>query len=855
MAAVENAPTPLMQQYHDIKREYSDVLLMFQVGDFYELFFDDAKQAAAALGIALTARGKNKGDPIPLCGVPVHARDYYVVKLVKSGFKIAICDQLEQPKPGSVVRRGVTRVLTPGMLTDTTLLDDKSASYLFSIVPGEDGVGLLCAELLTAQLFATVIPAHNVRSLESELARFFPDEIIIPSTTAGKSVQQLCKQLGYYVTTVAAIDSDDQIHTQLNQWMTRQFKESSTTIVARHESIKIALTYFYAYVHKTHCDALNQFNHLQFYQPEDFLMLDAATQRNLDLVKNNRDGSTKHTLLEVLDKASTAMGSRMIKKWLQRPLVNQEAITQRLDVVEMAVNDVQLLHRVQAALAQMGDLERTIGRIALQRASYHDYVALARGLSLVPVIQQAFASHALPPLLAIILQHMGDFSLLTQLLQAAFNDDATKDWIIKKGFDVQLDEMRDLAEHGHQKIVELERSEQEKTGISSLKIRYNQIHGYAIEITKTHLDAIPSHYIRLQTLVGRERFIMPELQQLQDNIVRAQAEVGQIEKRLFEQIRIQVATYVTPLRKLTHALAHLDALLSLATVAYNNNYTRPQFNADRLISIKAGRHPIIEQTLSSCFIPNDMQLSDDTSLWIITGPNMGGKSTFLRQNALISILAQCGSFVPAQSANLSILDRVFTRIGAGDSLAEGKSTFLVEMEETAAICTQATSRSLVILDEVGRGTSTFDGLALAQSIIEYIYHSVGARCLFATHYHELTHLHDQYAGIVNYYAASKRTAQGILFLYTMIPGVADGSFGLEVARLAELPASIIARAQQVLAELPHTHISSQATHVSTEQSIPEEYQRVVDAISSIDIENMTPRLALDFLWQLKSILS
>ncbi len=865
--------TPLMQQYHEIKAAYPDVLLLFQVGEFFELFFEDAKIAATHLGIALTARGKNKGEPIPLCGVPMHALDYYLVKLVKAGFKVGICEQLEPPKPGTVVKRGITQVLTPGTLTDAKLLDAKSASYLFSFFPMQESWGLVFAELLTAQLFATVIPVSSERVLESELVRFFPDEVVVPNNKEGKKLQAYLRQLGYFTTMVEEHPAESALYTDAQVWMQQQFKTAQYQQVYNQESLRLAMTYFYAYVKRTNQDALSQFAHIQLYKPEDFLFLDGATQRNLELVKNNRDGSVKHTLFSVMDHASTPMGSRMVKKWVMRPLIKEEAINQRFDVVEFFSKKIQLLHQAQSYLSQIGDLERIVGRIGVQRAQVHDYIALSRALQVLPDLQLLVSHQHSLVLLDIIKSHMSDFSLLSKFLEAALNDDSLRSWIIKKGFHEELDRIRDLAEHGNQKILEMEREQQEATGISSLKIRYNQVHGYSIEITKTHFDAVPSHYIRQQTLVGRERFVTPELQKLQAEILSAQSESEALEKRIFENVKMEVFTHISALRKLTHALAHLDALCSFSALAYNYNYVRPVFNASRDINIIAGRHPVIEQTLSTSFIPNDTSLVDAESLWIITGPNMGGKSTYLRQVALISIMAQCGSFIPAKQASLALLDRIFTRIGAGDNLADGKSTFLVEMEETAIICTQATKNSLVILDEVGRGTSTFDGLAIAQAVVEYLYTQVNARCLFATHYHELTHLQERYSGIANYYAACRKNNAGIVFLYTMMRGVADGSFGIEVARLAQLPASIVDRAQDVLTTLSvpnHNAValsdSDQLTEayqqlfkqhenlkkiVSELQAKDAEMEIVKEQLATIDFNELSPKAAFDFLWKLK----
>jgi DNA mismatch repair protein MutS len=858
--------TPLMMQYHEIKAQYPEALLLFQVGDFYELFFNDAKQAAACLGIALTARGKSDGEPIPLCGVPLHTKDHHIAKLVKGGFKVAICDQLELPRPGTIVKRGVTQVLTPGTLTDSQLLDAKSASYLFAFFPVQDKWGLLFGEILTAQLFATVIQAGDNRMLESELSRFLPDEVLVPNSKLAQPLHPVFKRAGYNTTSVDFSAQQSEQLFDMDQWMGKQFTQEQVQNINSQEAMRLALYYFYAYVRKNQPSALDQFKTMHIYQPEDFLVLDVATQRNLELVKNN-SGDTKNTLFSVVDGAATAMGSRMIKKWLLRPLVKQKAIEQRLDVVALFMQDIVLTQQLVDALASIGDIERVIGRVALHRAPQQDYLMLIQALEAIPalraLIQDYTDQHVL---LAIIHEHIGDFSQLHTLLCAALNSDSSKDWIIKQGFDAHLDQLRELVFESNQKILELEAHEQQVSGINSLKIRYNQVHGYYIEITKTNAHLVPSHYIRQQTLVGRERYTTPALQELQHEIMRARTDIAQVEKAVFDRVKMEVGRFVHALRKLAHALAHLDALLGFAQVAYESRYTRPDFNNKRTFIIEDGRHPVVEQVSSAVFIPNNTRLDDEQCLWIITGPNMGGKSTYLRQVALIQILAQCGSFVPAQRVSLPLIDRLFTRIGAGDNVAGGKSTFLVEMEETATICSQATENSLVILDEVGRGTSTFDGLAIAQAVVEYLYHEVKARCMFATHYHELTALESALPGVVSYHAASRKTKDGIVFLYKMVCGVADGSFGVEVAKLAALPPTVISRAHELLAVLTAKQGYGDGREIGQEGGLGSELELVrvreenrqlrvlldrQKILEKIDYDQLSPKKAFDILWILK----
>lgn len=847
--------TPLMQQYFEIRSQHPDALLLFQVGDFYELFYDDAKKASAFLGIALTTRGKNNGEPIPLCGVPVHALDHYVTKLVRGGFKIALCDQLEVAQPGKMVRRGVTRVLTPGTLTESSLLEEKAASYLFSFFPLENACGLVFGELLTGQLFGTVLPASSERHIEAELVRFFPDEVIVPTTTLGKEFQRYFAQAGYFTSPVMVSEHDTSEQEAFARWIA-PFKPEVQAYIQQHKPLRAALYAFFSYVRMTQQASLNQVASLHVYKSDDYLVLDRATQRNLELIKNNHDGSAKRTLFSVVDGALTPMGSRMIRKWLMRPLVKKEAIEQRLDVVQAYVTDVTSRQQLEDLCRQIGDIERVIGRVALARAQVHDYLHLARVMRLVPLLKQVMEQYSSLPLMHNLTTHIGHFDELTALLNASLYDDAAHDWIIKPGFHAELDRIRDLVVNSSAKIIELEQAEQRATGIGSLKIRCNDAHGYYIEVTNTHADAIPAHYIRRQTLVGRERYTTAALRELEHEISTARVRAQQLEKELFDQVKSAVASVVTDLRKLAHSVAYVDALLGLARVAHNNAYIRPIYTNDRDIAITAGRHPVVETMVSGQFIANDTYMTNEQALWIITGPNMGGKSTYLRQVALICIMGQIGSFVPAQAAHLPVLDRIFTRIGAGDNLSEGKSTFLVEMEETAAICAQATERSLVILDEVGRGTSTFDGLAIAQAVVEYIYTRVKARCLFATHYQELTTLCHTYPAIVNYYAASRRSHQGITFLYTMVPGIADGSFGIEVAKLALLPAEVIQRAQAIVRTLENSTVYTMANSVVTspEQTSPKvEQDGVRNLLKGVDYDHLSPKQAFDLVWQLRDL--
>lgn len=848
--------TPLMMQYQAIKSEYQDCLVLFQVGDFYELFYDDAKIAASFLGIALTKRGKSQGTDIPLCGVPLHTINHYITKLVKGGFKVALCDQLESPKPGTVVKRGVTRVLTPGTLTEEILLDSKSSSYLCVI----SNSGFIMAELLTARLSIASLDRNNERCIENELARFYPDEIIVKHDD---SLAKILKKNGYAVTELAMDCSF--IVNECTSWMRRSLKNDDFEKIAHNDDIKTALTYFYAYIKKTQSKIIETMISVEWYQPEEFLEIDRMTQKNLELVLNNYDGTSKGTLFSVIDQSSTAMGSRLIKQWLLRPLMNQQAIEQRQSIIELLINNVRFHHRVQELLQSIGDIERTVGRILLERAMIHDFVVLKKTVCIIPqlkaILQECSCFEY--PLLAVINDHIQVSDSLTQLLSTAFNEDMTNACIIKQGFDHELDAMRSLLSHGGQEILALEKAEQETTGITSLKVRYNEIHGYYIETTKLGAAQVPLHYKPLQSLVGKERFTIPALELLQHNIERAKVQVSLREKELFEGIKKIIFSHQRLLRRLVWGLSHLDACSGLANAAHMFRFVKPVINNNRMIAIEQGWHPVVAQSSTNRFISNDTLIADHQSFLIITGPNMGGKSTYLRQVALILILAHMGSFVPAKKADVMLLDRLFSRIGAGDNLAQGKSTFLVEMEETALICNQATDRSFVILDEVGRGTSTYDGMAIAQAVIEYLVTEKKPLTLFATHYHELTELSKTYSSIASYYTASTYVNDSIVFLYQVVPGVAQGSFGLKVAQLAQLPQKIVDRAACILSQSDQSRsIDTQVNSAQQLLSISVDHEKMAykalldkieHVVAQVDCNTTTPRQALQLVWHLSDL--
>lgn len=836
-----------MKQYFDIKQQYPDVIVLFQVGDFYELFFQDAQVVSDFLGITLTKRGTHNDQPIPLCGVPLHARDHYVAKLIRGGFKVALCHQLESPKPGTVVKRGVTQVLTPGMLTDSSLLDEKSASYIAALFPSRTGWGLVFAEILTSQLFSTVLEVGDVKSLESELARFLPDEIVIPQTADGNACAKFIQQRGYFVSTMQLPDS-----IEYDSW-----KQSKKLTV--HPGVENAACLLYCYIQRNQPGACDHVTAIRHYAADDYMIMGSTTLSNLEIVVNQHDQSSKHTLFSIIDCSATSMGSRLLKKWLVRPSVDKEVIERRHEAVTAMLRHVTMLEKFKTVLKAIGDIERIVGRIVLGRAQRNDYVMLKYALYAVPTLKDYVARLRDSSLCAKLHDGIENYQELYDLLDSALQDDFESPWIIKSGYSHQLDQLRELVDNGAHHIIELERSEQARTGIGSLKIRYNNVHGYYIEITKTHYDAVPSDYIRTQTLSGKERYTTPALKELESCMLSAREDVDLLEQKLYQAVQQQVLTHVGALRSLAITVSHVDVVYALAQCAYDNRYVRPTFNDDQTVHIVGGRHPVVEKNMRSGFISNDTIIDDAHSTLLITGPNMGGKSTYLRQVALISIMAQCGSFVPADSANLPIFDRIFTRIGAGDNVAEGKSTFLVEMEETAYICKNSTQHSLVILDEVGRGTSTYDGLSIAQAVVEYISTSIKARCLFATHYHELTALQSSIPGIVCLHAASKRTAQGVLLLHKIIEGNAEGSFGLEVAKTADVPNVIVQRAQEIMKGLivhnPQSYVPAVKDH--EKQILHDriaELEKRLECLKSLDLNSMSPKQVFDIVWELNQYL-
>ena len=797
--------TPMMRQYHEIKREHPEMLLFFRLGDFYEMFYEDAVVASRELEITLTSRNKDgTGSPIPMCGVPHHAVDNYLARLIKKGFKVAMCEQAEDPSQArGIVRREVTRIVTPGTVIEEGVLDSKENNFMAGLFETEHKVGASFLDLSTGEFMLTEFSgSQRWTQLEQELAHFHPKELVVSEAHRERFESR--------------IDGNQKaVHTPQSDWtfnldycrriLLEHFQVSTLEgfgINGQSAALSAAGALLH-YVRHTRKSRLAHITELRVFEPLTYLKLDESTVENLELVRG-LDGSRQGTLLSTMDLTSTAMGARLLRTWLLRPSLELEEIRGRLDAVEELGNSALEMGRLRKVLQSIQDLERILSRVTLETANGRDLLAMRDSMRQLPELSRRLESYT-SPLLSQEMDHLED---LEQLLACSIAEDPpvtlTEGGLIRTGFDSKVDELREITRSGKSFIAGLETEERQKTGISSLKVKYNKVFGYFIEVTKAHQDAVPDHYIRKQTLVGSERFITPELKEYEEKVLTAQEKIYELEKNLFCQIREQVGDQARRIQQVAHVVATIDVLAAFAEAARRYHYTRPQLDETHELKIRAGRHPVVEANSSEPFVPNDLDCgAERDQLLILTGPNMGGKSTYLRQNALIVILAQMGSFVPADEARIGLVDRVFTRVGASDNLAKGRSTFMVEMIETANILNLATPRSLILLDEVGRGTATFDGLSIAWSVAEYLVtqESHKARTLFATHYQELTRLDTLYEGVKNYCVTVQKSQQKMVFFHRVQPGVANKSYGIEVARLAGLPAPVIKRAQEILSRL------------------------------------------------------
>lgn len=801
--------TPMMKQYHEVKRRYPDKLVFFRLGDFYEMFYEDAVQASRDLEITLTSRNRDKsGAPIPMCGVPYHSVDGYIARLMKKGHKIAICEQVEDPRnTKKLIQREVTRVLTPGTVVEELLLEPKDHNYLCSFITTPQGVGLAFMDLSTADFLATEFLGEDAwaRALD-ELTRFGPKEILLPEISG----EELDRKL-------RAEWSDQWVASLLDDWAYN--RDYAERILLEHFGVasldgfgaagrSLALAAAGALIHylrDSQLGALGKVAELRFFEPSDFMKLDTSTVVNLELVAT-MDGSRKGSLLSLLDRTRTGMGARLLKSRLLLPLLDVPELERRLDCVAAFSEAGATLGRLTELLGGILDLERLISRVCAGIANPRELVALAQSLRMAAALEPLLAEFRAARLEEIRAE-IDPVEDACRLIEQAIADDppssAAEPGIIRPGYSAEIDELRSIRHSGKGYIAGLEARERQGTGIASLKVKFNQVFGYFIEVTRPNLHLVPPHYIRKQTLVNSERFVTDELQAYEEKVLGAEERIAVIEKELFAGIRKAVALEGARVQATARLVGELDVYAALARSALENDYVRPTLTDGDEIEIRGGRHPVVELE-SRPFIPNDLLLNCSTDqLAILTGPNMGGKSTYLRQTALIVIMAQMGSFVPARAARIGCVDRIYTRVGASDNLARGRSTFMVEMIETANILNTSTPRSLILLDEVGRGTATFDGLSLAWAIAEYLIQDSGHRpkTLFATHYHELTKLADVHPGVKNLCMAIEEAGQSIVFLRKVVPGAADRSYGIEVARLAGMPREVLARAHRILERL------------------------------------------------------
>ena len=849
--------TPVRRQYLGIKREHQDELLLFRMGDFYETFDDDARLLSRELEIALTSREFGKGQRVPLAGIPYHSLEANLARLIKKGYKVAICEQVSDPATSKgIVDREVVRVVTPGTVIEDTLLEQKANNYLAALVVEGDAAGLAWVDITTSE-FATT--QFTLEHLPVEIARLLPSEVLVPEGQPDVELDE-----GVMLTPLA----EDAFHAEwARDTLLRHFGVASLesfgcegwTLAVRAAGAVID------YLEQTQRSAVGQITTLYTHSTADYMVLDAQTRRNLELYEGGRWGAVNASLLSVLDATKTSMGGRLLRRWLGQPLLDVERLARRQDAVEWFHRSALRRERVVLLLEAVSDMERLVNRVRGHNATPRDLVSLANSLEAAPKIKTILLEDDDADKVKWLAEGIADNSEVVELVRQAIADDPPpvvgEGRVIREGFSPELDEVRGASRNAQDYIARLERKERERTGIKSLKVGYNRVFGYYIEISNANLDQAPDDYVRRQTLVGGERFITPEMKEYESLILNAQERIGELEGALFRQVCQQIAGYAEPILRTARAIASIDAFASLAEVASRYGYVRPALDEGDAVVIEQGRHPVVERMLPpGDFVANDAMLSGSgEQLIILTGPNMAGKSTFIRQVAIIALMAQIGSFVPAKAAQIGICDRIFTRVGLQDDLAMGQSTFMVEMVETAAILNHATPRSLIVLDEIGRGTSTYDGLALARAVAEYIHNNprLGCKTLFATHYHELTQLADVLPRAFNYNVVVSEDKGQVVFLRNIAPGGADRSYGVHVARLAGMPSSVISRAWEVLAELEDgggaksTSLRRKGSPQPLQMPLLGLSSPVVDELLALDVASMTPLDAINRLYELQ----
>lgn len=856
--------TPMMQRYLEVKAQNPGTLLLFRMGDFYELFYEDAEVAARVLGLTLTSRDKGSPNPVAMAGFPYHALDGYLQKLIRAGHRAAICEQVEDPKQAKgLVKREVTRVVTPGTLTEDSLLDPKVSNYLACVAPGRDEFGLAWLELSSGRFFTADVPAAQVAD---EIARIHPAECIVCEEHRQHPVVQMLKQMPGLLLTERApwcFSADacrrlllEQFHTQTLAGFDIEGQTSGITAAGA----------LLDYVRETQKSSLAHIVRLEPYRRGTSLLIDEATRRSLELTRTLRGETRDGSLLSVIDETVTPMGARLLAEWLSNPLTDRQSIERRLMAVQELVDDAIFSRDIREQLKQAYDLQRLTARVATGRASPRDLSFLARTLALLPKLKARLVGRS-SNLLETLERRLDLCAELRGEIETALVDEppllTTDGGMIREGYHPQLDEWRDLARGGKEWIARYQAQEIQRTGIGNLKVGFNRVFGYYLETTSAQADRVPPEYIRKQTLKNQERFITPELKEYEEKVLRAEGQSIQLEQELFGALRERVASQAARLRENAEVLAELDVLAGLATLAVSARYCRPEIADEPVLEIREGRHPVLDRLKPSGeFVPNDVQLGEPHGrVMIITGPNMAGKSTYIRQAALISILAQIGSFVPAAAARVGIADRVFARVGASDELGKGQSTFMVEMTETARILNAATARSVVILDEIGRGTSTYDGISLAWSVTEFLHDVVGCRTMFATHYHELTQLTSSLKEASNWNVAVREHSGEVVFLHKIVPGSADKSYGIHVARLAGVPPVVLERAQVILDRLENDHLDEQGkTKIPPRKtqrkrelqlSLFAEDHPILDELRKMNLDGLSPMAALQELHRLR----
>lgn len=856
--------SPMMKQYLEIKEQNKDCIIFFRLGDFYEMFFDDAKIASKELELALTGRDCGLEERAPMCGVPYHSCDAYIARMVEKGYKIAICEQMEDPATAKgIVKRGITRIITPGTVIEDSMLDESRNSYLACVVFGDDTAGLCFVDSSTGQLDLTEMKdsaAALIKRINAQLGRYLPREVILCGKVPEEVTDYINHRLG------CRSEMADGKYTDVDSAKSRveeHFSRSVDNLGIPGDSSLCAIGAVLEYLYATQRTGLEGINKVNVYSDEEYMKLDVSTRSNLELTETMRGKELRGSLLWVLDKTETAMGKRLIRSWIEQPLINLAQITSRQNGVAELYGDSVLRGEIAAAMDGVYDIQRLMTRVLHGTVNPREIKSLAYTIGRLPEIK-ALISGCKSQIIKKINDDIGEHREIFDLIEAAIVDDppaVLKDGnVIRSGYNAEVDSLRIDKDDGHGFIARIEAEERERTGIKNLKIKYNKVFGYYIEVTNSYKDLVPPEYIRKQTTVNAERYITESLKAQESRVLGAQERLIRLETELFDGVRLEIAQNLEALQCTAAALARLDALCSLAKVAANNNYVLPDINQNGVINIKDGRHPVVEAIQKAPFVPNDTLLDNGDNLCaVITGPNMAGKSTYMRQVAVITLMAQIGSFVPARSADISICDAIFTRVGASDDLASGQSTFMVEMSEVAHILKNATKNSLIIFDEIGRGTSTFDGMAIAQAVLEFVCDrkKIGAKTLFATHYHELTQMEETLQGVINYNTSVKKRGDDITFLRKIVRGGADGSYGIEVAKLAGIPDNVIKNAKNILHELEENGGEARIRYV--ERPIDSDDQigfasaesdELINEMKALDVNVLTPIEAMQKLWEL-----